>query len=109
MDPLAQLFDETAGAPLPLPPELLALYGPLRLVRSAVGPLVEQPGLAEAHLARRGGRAADLAGQRAEERDRDGESRRAGAGAVGGRTTRESSHGSAGRENARAAYISGEM
>lgn len=42
MDPLAQLFDETAGAPLPLPlpPELLALYGPLRLGSRPDRPLV---------------------------------------------------------------------
>ncbi len=31
MDPLANLFDEAPGEPLPLPPELLALYGPLRM------------------------------------------------------------------------------
>ena len=31
MEPLAQLFDEAAGEPLPLPPELTALYGPLRM------------------------------------------------------------------------------
>jgi riboflavin biosynthesis pyrimidine reductase len=32
MEPLVQLFDEAGGVPLPLPPELLALYGPLRMV-----------------------------------------------------------------------------
>lgn len=31
MEPLARLFDEATGEPLPLPPELLALYGPLRM------------------------------------------------------------------------------
>jgi riboflavin biosynthesis pyrimidine reductase len=31
MEPLAQLFDEAAGEPLPLPPELLELHGPLRM------------------------------------------------------------------------------
>ena len=31
MEPLALLFDETIGAPLPLPAELLALHGPLRM------------------------------------------------------------------------------
>jgi riboflavin biosynthesis pyrimidine reductase len=31
MEPLAQLFDEATGEPLPLPPELLAIYGPLRI------------------------------------------------------------------------------
>ncbi len=31
MEPLATLFDETQGEPLPLPPELLRLYGPLRM------------------------------------------------------------------------------
>jgi riboflavin biosynthesis pyrimidine reductase len=31
MEPLERLFDETSGEPLPLPPELLALYGPLRM------------------------------------------------------------------------------
>lgn len=32
LEPLVLLFDETPGEPLPLPPELLALYGPLRMV-----------------------------------------------------------------------------
>jgi riboflavin biosynthesis pyrimidine reductase len=40
VDPLVQLFDETTGAPLPLPPELLALYGPLRLGSRPDRPLV---------------------------------------------------------------------
>ncbi|HEX7625117.1 MAG TPA: dihydrofolate reductase family protein [Anaeromyxobacteraceae bacterium] len=31
MEPLAVLFDETTGSPLPLPPELLAIHGPLRM------------------------------------------------------------------------------
>lgn len=31
MDPLTVLFDEASGEPLPLPPRLRALYGPLRL------------------------------------------------------------------------------
>jgi len=31
MEPLALLFDETTGEPLPLPPDLFALYGPLRM------------------------------------------------------------------------------
>jgi riboflavin biosynthesis pyrimidine reductase len=31
MRPLVQLFDETEGEPLPLPPELLAFYGALRM------------------------------------------------------------------------------
>ena len=31
MEPLVLLFDEARGEPLPLPPELLALYGPLRM------------------------------------------------------------------------------
>lgn len=31
MEPLALLFDETTGQPLPLPPELLEIYGPLRM------------------------------------------------------------------------------
>jgi riboflavin biosynthesis pyrimidine reductase len=31
LEPLVRLFDETTGEPLPLPPELLALYGPLRM------------------------------------------------------------------------------
>ena len=31
MEPLARLFDESPGEQLPLPPELLALYGPLRM------------------------------------------------------------------------------
>lgn len=31
MNPLVRLFDEADGEPLPLPPELLALYGPLRM------------------------------------------------------------------------------
>jgi riboflavin biosynthesis pyrimidine reductase len=31
MEPLAPLFDETSGELLPLPPELLAIYGPLRM------------------------------------------------------------------------------
>lgn len=31
MEPLATLFDDTPGEPLPLPPGLLALYGPLRM------------------------------------------------------------------------------
>jgi riboflavin biosynthesis pyrimidine reductase len=31
MDPLVPLFDEATGEALPLPPELLALHGPLRL------------------------------------------------------------------------------
>ncbi len=31
MDPLVPLFDEALGDPLPLPPELAALYGPLRM------------------------------------------------------------------------------
>jgi len=31
MEPFATLFDETQGEPLPLPPELLDLYGPLRM------------------------------------------------------------------------------
>ena len=31
MEPLALLFDEATGEPLPLPPELLALHGPLRI------------------------------------------------------------------------------
>lgn len=31
MEPLALLFDETTGEPLPLPPELLAIHGPLRM------------------------------------------------------------------------------
>lgn len=31
MEPLATLFDETPGEPLPLTPELLRLYGPLRM------------------------------------------------------------------------------
>jgi riboflavin biosynthesis pyrimidine reductase len=30
-DPLVLLFDEASGEPLPLPPELLALHGPLRM------------------------------------------------------------------------------
>jgi riboflavin biosynthesis pyrimidine reductase len=33
MDPLTVLFDEAEGEPLPLIPELLALYGPLRMPR----------------------------------------------------------------------------
>jgi riboflavin biosynthesis pyrimidine reductase len=31
MEPLVRLFDETTGDSLPLPPELVALYGPLRM------------------------------------------------------------------------------
>ncbi len=31
MEPLTLLFDEAVGEPLPLPPELLALHGPLRM------------------------------------------------------------------------------
>jgi len=31
MNPLVRLFDDADGEPLPLPPELLALYGPLRM------------------------------------------------------------------------------
>lgn len=31
MEPLAPLFDEAGGEPLPLPPALLAFYGPLRM------------------------------------------------------------------------------
>jgi hypothetical protein len=31
MEPLMQLFDEATGEPVPLPAELLALYGPLRM------------------------------------------------------------------------------
>lgn len=31
MEPLSQLFDDTTGEPLPLPPELLELHGPLRM------------------------------------------------------------------------------
>jgi riboflavin biosynthesis pyrimidine reductase len=33
MEPLALLFDETPGEPLPLPPDLLALHGPLRMAQ----------------------------------------------------------------------------
>jgi riboflavin biosynthesis pyrimidine reductase len=40
MEPLSQLFDEAAGDPLPLPPELLALYGPLRMQARADRPHV---------------------------------------------------------------------
>jgi riboflavin biosynthesis pyrimidine reductase len=40
MEPLSQLFDETTGDPLPLPPELLALYGPLRMEARADRPHV---------------------------------------------------------------------
>ncbi|HET7754032.1 MAG TPA: dihydrofolate reductase family protein, partial [Anaeromyxobacteraceae bacterium] len=31
MEPLTTLFDEVTGEALPLPPELLSLYGPLRM------------------------------------------------------------------------------
>jgi riboflavin biosynthesis pyrimidine reductase len=40
MEPLARLFDEADGAALPLPPELDALYGPLRFVVHADRPHV---------------------------------------------------------------------
>lgn len=39
-EPLVRLFDEAAGAPLPLPPELLALYGPLRMASRPDRPTV---------------------------------------------------------------------
>src|SRR5574342_1006288 len=40
MEPLMQLFDEATGEPLPLPPELLALYGPLRMAFRPGRPMV---------------------------------------------------------------------
>jgi len=40
MEPLVQLFDEATGEPLPLPPELLALHGPLRIASRPGRPTV---------------------------------------------------------------------
>ena len=40
MESLALLFDETVGEPLPLPPKLLALYGPLRMASPSDRPFV---------------------------------------------------------------------
>lgn len=40
LEPLVRLFDETTGEPLPLPPELLALYGPLRMASRSDRPHV---------------------------------------------------------------------
>ena len=40
LEPLVPLFDEASGEPLPLPPELLALHGPLRMVSRPDRPTV---------------------------------------------------------------------
>jgi riboflavin biosynthesis pyrimidine reductase len=40
MEPLVRFFDEASGETLPLPPELLALYGPLRMASRSDRPTV---------------------------------------------------------------------